>query len=276
MKHYLALIAIDLKLALRQRTVIFFNYLFPLLIFFGFAELRSGPRTADNMTFILRLSLSLGVLGSGLFGAGIRAIQEREMNILRRYKVTPITPVPLLAASMVTGFAVFMPYVLLVFTLAHYLYHLPWPAHTPSLMFFIALGLVAFRSIGLVIAAVANSMQEGTIVVQFFYFPMLFLSGATIPTESLPRTMQIISHFIPASYFVQGIRTMMEQGAGLAGNWKNVGVLLITVIVGTTVSARLFRWEKEEKIGGRAKLWIAGILLPFVVRGLWDIFVAKN
>src|SRR5437660_7902084 len=77
MKHYLALIAIDLKLALRQRTVIFFNYLFPLLVFFGFAQLKSGDSSPDKMTFILRLSISLGVLGSGLFGAGIRAFQER-------------------------------------------------------------------------------------------------------------------------------------------------------------------------------------------------------
>ena len=38
----------------------------------------------------------IGILGSGFFGAGMRAVQEREENILRRFKVTPITPVPLL------------------------------------------------------------------------------------------------------------------------------------------------------------------------------------
>jgi len=39
-------------------------------------------------------------LGNGFFGAGIRAVQEREQNILRRYKVTPITPLPILGASL--------------------------------------------------------------------------------------------------------------------------------------------------------------------------------
>ena len=34
MKSYKALIALDLKLALRNRSVIFFNYLFPLVFFF--------------------------------------------------------------------------------------------------------------------------------------------------------------------------------------------------------------------------------------------------
>jgi len=41
----------------------------------------------------------IGILGNGLFGAGIRAVQERETNILRRYKVAPISPLPLLVAS---------------------------------------------------------------------------------------------------------------------------------------------------------------------------------
>lgn len=272
MKHYLALMAIDLKLALRQRTVIFFNYLFPLLIFFALAQMMDGRKNTGIITYVLRLSLSLGVLGSGLFGAGMRAVQEREMNILRRYKVTPITPVPLLAASMITGCVIFMPYVVLVFSLAHFIYGMPWPAHMPSLLVFVAVALVAFRAIGLVIASVANSMQEGTIVVQLFYFPMLFLSGATVPVERFSPLVKVISHFIPATYLVKAIQSMMEKGADLAANLENLGVMLITVAVGMAVSANLFRWEKEEKTRRSGKLWIMAILLPFFLLGWWDFY----
>lgn len=272
MKPYLALIVIDLKLAARQRTVIFFNYLFPFLIFFVFAELLGGRKTGNSMTYVLRLSISLGILGSGLFGAGIRAIQEREMNILRRYKVTPITPVPLLAASIITGWVIFMPYVVMVFSLAHYVYKMSWPAHMAGLFVFIAIGLAAFRAIGLVIASVANSMQEGTILVQLFYFPMLLLSGATVPVEALPRVVQVISRFIPASYFVHGVNEMMMKGAGLAQNWQDIAVLLTAFAVGMVVSAKMFRWEKEEKISRSSKLWIAAVLLPFVLLGCWQLY----
>ncbi|HCC58101.1 MAG TPA: ABC transporter permease, partial [Solibacterales bacterium] len=38
MAAYLALIRIDLLLALRAKSVIFFNYLFPLIFFFVFAQ----------------------------------------------------------------------------------------------------------------------------------------------------------------------------------------------------------------------------------------------
>lgn len=276
MKTYLELIKIDIKLALRQRTVIFFNYLFPLLFFFAMGSAFRAASSLANLTQVISMSVTLGVLGSGLFGAGVRSIQEREMNILRRYKVTPITPGPLLVASMVTGLIIFMPNIVLLLVLSHLWYHMPWPPHTGALLVFISLGLVAFRSMGLVIASVANSMQEGTILVQLFYFPMLLLSGASIPASVFGPKMQIVSKFIPATYLVTGIQGFMLRGEGLQQNWDKAGALIITAFVGWIVGMKLFRWEKEEKIRGSAKLWVAAVLAPFLIMGLWQWQIQKK
>jgi ABC-2 type transport system permease protein len=223
------------------------------------------------------MSVTLGILGNGLFGAGIRALQERELNILRRYKVTPITPTPLLVASMVTGWIIFLPYILVLLTFSHYWYQMPWPQHMASLVAFISLGLITFRSIGLVIASVANTMQEGNILVQLLYFPMLFLSGATFPIRG--PIFSVISKFIPAKYLVDGMQNIMLKGAGFATTWQTArdlwqaaGALVITLAVGLVVGSKLFRWEKEEKIKGAAKLWVLAVLLPFVIIGLWDLW----
>jgi ABC-type multidrug transport system permease subunit len=268
MKQYLAIIAMDIRLALRLRAVIFFNYLFPLIFFFTFATILH--RTPDQMAFVVKMSVTLGVLGSGFFGAGIRAIQERELGILRRYKVTPITPAPLLVGSMVTGWIIFLPYIVLLLLLAHFLYHMPLPPYFFQLLIFISLGLIAFRSLGLVIASVANTMQEGTILVQLFYFPMLLMSGATVPEESFVGVMKPIHNFIPATYLVKGMQSMIMDHKGLAANLPAVLALVVTTIVGGLVSMKLFRWEKEEKIRGRAKLWVLVVLLPFIVMGVWQ------
>jgi len=274
MKTYLSLIAIDLKLAARLRAVIFFNYLFPLIFFFIFATVFGVRRNQNLMTYVLTMSISVGVLGNGLFGAGIRALQEREMNILRRYKVTPITPTPLLVASMVTGLFVFMPYIVVVICLAHFIYHMPWPAHLPSLLVFISIGLIAFRSIGLVIASVANTMQEGTVLVQLCYFPMLFLSGATVPLFS--PFLQVLSNFIPATYLVSGMQGIILNNDDLLKDWRWVVALIVTALVGLTVGTKLFRWEKEEKIRGAAKLWVVVALVPFFLLGLWQSYTGHN
>ena len=275
MKPYIELIKIDLKLALRLRAVIFFNYLFPLIFFFTIGTFMEAKGNVARATTVVTMSVTLGILGNGLFGAGIRALQERELNILRRYKVTPISPTPLLVASMVTGWIIFLPYILVLLTFSHYWYLMPWPHHMASLVGFISLGLITFRSIGLVVASVANTMQEGTILVQLLYFPMLFLSGATFPIRG--PIFSVISQFIPARYLVQGMQDIMLKGAGfswLASRelWEAAGALLVTLVVGLTVGTKLFRWEKEAKIRSTAKLWVLAVMLPFVVIGLWQIW----
>ena len=262
MKQYLAIIAMDIKLALRLRAVIFFNYLFPLIFFFTFASF------VKDIPYVVRMSVTLGVLGSGFFGAGIRAIQERELNILRRYKVTPITPAPLLVGSMVTGWLIFLPYIVLLLLMAHYLYHMPLPKDMLGLLVFISLALIAFRALGLVIAAVANTMQEGTILVQLFYFPLLLLGGATVPKEAFHGVMQTIHSFVPSTYLVDGMISMMDKGQSIFQNWVGVVVMILTAFLGAFIAMKLFRWEKEEKIRSSAKWWVLVVLLPFILMGV--------
>src|SRR5258708_34471154 len=148
MKKYLALISLDLRLALRQKSVIFFNYLLPLVFFFVFAYFMQAGRGA-GITRVIPLVVVFGTLGSGLFGAGMRAVQEREMNILRRSKVTPISPLPLLVASMVTGWILFMPLILMMFLFGRIFYGMPTPERLFSMLAFVSVGLVAFRALGL-------------------------------------------------------------------------------------------------------------------------------
>jgi ABC-type multidrug transport system permease subunit len=271
LKSYLALITSDLRLALRQKSVLFFNYLFPLLFLVIFAQFMGGKGDPGGMTRILTLVLILGILGNGLFGAGVRAVQDRESNILRRYKVTPISALHILVAQVVTGWLIFMPFVIGIFLLAHFMYGMPWPSSMGAILIFATLGILAFRAIGMIIAAAANSMQESQIIVQLIYLPMLLLSGATFPASFFPYWLAVIVQFLPATYLVNGFQGMMIQNQGLRENWLAELSLILTIAVGLFIATKLFRWEKEEKIKNPAKLWIVGVLLPFLVLGAVEV-----
>ena len=275
MKSYIALIQLDLKLALRQKSVLFFNYMFPLIFFVVFAQAMHGDR-GNGMTQIVTMVIIIGILGNGLFGAGMRAVQERESNVLRRYKVTPITPAPILTSATVVGWILFMPLVVFVFCAAHFGYGMPWPPRLGSILLFATLGILAFRAIGMILASVANSMQESQILVQLVYLPMLFLSGATFPTSMFPSWLLIVTQFLPATYLVSGLEGMMLRQESLAENGFPALALLITVFVGLFISYKLFRWEKEEKIRSSAKLWVGAVMLPFIVLGGWQAHTKQN
>ncbi len=271
MKAYLSLIRIDLKLAFRQKVVIFFNLLMPLALFMIFAEINRTERSGGIGDVVTMVSV-IGILGTGLFGAGMRAAQEREANVLRRYKVAPITPLPLLVASMVTGLAVYMPFVVLMLTVAHVRYGMNVPSNLVSVLVFIALGVTAIRSIGLIVGAVVNSTQESGILVQVLYMSMLFLSGATFPTQMFPAWLLKVSRFVPAAYIVNGLQSILLRHETLWTNWPGAAALLLTTAVGLLLSVKLFRWEKEEKLRPAAKLWLLAVLLPFALPGLWHLY----
>src|ERR1700704_4784712 len=251
LKTYTAQAAINLKLTFRDRTVIFFNYMFPLVFFFIFAQLFHAEQ-GGAIIQVLTMVISIGILGSGFFGAGIRAVQDRETNVLRRFKVAPISAAPMLVASLITGLLNFLPSVVMMVLLSHFIYGMPLPERWPSLLIFVALGALAFRSIGLIVASVVNSMQESQIVIQLLYFPMLFLSGTTIPISVMPSWVQVIAQFIPATYLMTGMQSILGRKESLAQNVSAAGALLLTTVLATFIGVKLFRWEKEEKIQGSA------------------------
>src|SRR5215469_14760292 len=132
MKAYIALFRSNLQLTMRDRSVVFFNYLFPLIFFFAFAELFHAG-TGMGIAYFVGTVLTMGILGNGLWGAGMRSVQDREANILRRFKVTPISPLPILVAAMVSGWVLYLPAVAVLIGLAHFIYQMPMPRNWFSL-----------------------------------------------------------------------------------------------------------------------------------------------
>src|SRR5215469_14394124 len=128
MKAYWALFLNNMRLTLRDRTVLFFNFVFPFIFFFGFAEMFHAG-TGQGIAYFVATVLTIGILGNGLWGSGMRAVQERETNILRRFKVTPISPMPLLVASMASGWLLYVPVLVLLLAVAHFVYAMPIPAN---------------------------------------------------------------------------------------------------------------------------------------------------
>ncbi|HTS78097.1 MAG TPA: amidohydrolase family protein [Bryobacteraceae bacterium] len=275
MKSYLAMIRMNLRLTMRDRTVLFFNYIFPLIFFFIFGQMMHADQ-GGIIVLVVTMVLSLGILASGLFGAGMRIVSDREQNILRRFKVAPISPATMLVGSLVTALVHYIPVTFLILTLAHYMYGLPPLEHPISLYAFVLIGVLAFRAIGGIVGSVANSMQESQILVQLLYFPMLFLGGATFPIGIMPKWLQQVAQFIPTTYLSTGLNAMLTANQTIADNWSSAAALLVTAFVGTFLAVKLFRWEKEEKMRGSAKLWLIAVLAPIFGMGAYQSYAKDN
>jgi imidazolonepropionase-like amidohydrolase/ABC-type multidrug transport system permease subunit len=273
---YLALLTADLKVSLRERSVLFFNYAFPLIFFFMFGVLMDAGKSQGIAQFIVSTVIAIGIMGNGFFGVGMRAVQERELGILRRLRLAPITPAPILVSSLISGVLVYLPSAILTLICANRFYHVPMPGNLASLLAFVVVGSLAFRAIGLIIAAVADTMAQAQILIQIFYLPMLFLSGTTFPLNNLPRWIQTAATFMPATYLKSGMQGILQNGESVTANGRSVIALLATLAVGFVVSFNLFRWDKEDRISPRSKAWIAAAIAPFLVLGTWENYAGTN
>ncbi|MBI4893204.1 MAG: ABC transporter permease [Acidobacteria bacterium] len=276
MRPYLAYLRTTLRLTARDRVVVFFNYLMPLIFFAAFGEGFGAKTSQGALTQVLSMVLMFGVLGSGFFGGGLRATIDREAGILRRFKVAPISPAPILLASIITGWVLFIPSLFLFAGLAKLRYGMEIPQNFLSLFIIVSAGACAFRAVGLIVAAVANSMAESQIIIQLLYLPMLMLSGATVPLSIMPDWLQAVAQFLPSTHLYLGMQGVLVRGESIAQNLDSLGAMLLTLGVGLFVSIKLFRWEKEEKIKPASKLWVLAVLAPFIASGSYQAWSKTN
>jgi len=276
MKAYLTNIAVTLRLMSRDRMALFFGYVFPLIFFFLFAQMMSAGQGGGVAKQVVTSVLIFGVLGNGFFGAGMRAVSDREQNILRRFKVAPTGPAPLLVSWLITGWINYLPSALFLICLGHFAYQMPWPERPFTLLIFLSVAVLAFRALGLIVASVVNSMQESQILIQLCYLPMLFLSGATFPVSVMPTWLQIAAQFIPSAHLYAGLQGILLRQEGLEQQWKSLAALLLTLAIGMLLSIKLFRWEKEEKVKSSAKLWVLAALAPFLLLGTYQAYSRES
>ena len=268
MKHFVTLASNRIRLTMRNKIFLFFTLLMPLGLFFLFAGIfaKGEPRM---VTYLLGPVISLTVMGS-FWGLSANLVMYREQGILRRFRLAPVTAADMLASSIAANYILTMPTVIIEILLARWLFHVTQFGSLLSLAILVSISTISFAALGLIVASVTNSMQETQVICQIVWFALLFFSGATFPLPMLPRVVQHLAVFLPATYLVIGLQKAMLLGAGLWALRVEITALGAWAILAFFVSTQLFRWEPGEKVPSRAKLWAVATILPFLLLGAWE------
>ncbi len=105
------------------------------------------------------------------------------------------------------------------------------------------LGTFTTAALGFILCNVMASADGAVVAVHVIYIPMLFLCGAFIPVEALPKVLQAIAQVIPLTYFVGPFRSVMVQGAGLGAIAGDLSILLAWTAAAWIVAVKTFRWQ---------------------------------
>lgn len=259
---------LNIRLAMRTKVALFFTFIFPLIFLFAYGAIFAHGNPA-GMAFLFGPVIVLQVIGSSLWGLGMRSVADRERGSLRRYRLAPIGAGAMVMSSMLASYLLLIPTVAVMLLCARVFFHMPMTISLLDLWVLVTAGSFAFAGFGLTIASVANTMQEAQVYNNIAFFPLLFLSGATIPLGALPHWLQSVAAFLPATYLVSAFQGVMSQSEPLLRHTPELLALITSGFFGSAFAWKLFRWEKDEQISKSAKLWALIFLFPFLGMGAW-------
>jgi ABC-2 type transport system permease protein len=102
--------------------------------------------------------------------------------------------------------------------------------------------MLSIYSIGMMVGGIAPNTKTANLLCSVLYFPMLIFSGATLPYEIMPVTLQKFADILPLT---QGIKLLKAASLGLPVDSVLVPVVVMIslAVICIGVSIRFFRWE---------------------------------
>lgn len=157
--------------------------------------------------------------------------REWERGTMEALMVTPIRIWEITVGKLLPYFILGMGGMLLSVVMALWLFEVPLRGYFWALTAASALYMMVALGMGLLISTVARSQfVAGQIALVATFLPAFILSGFIFEISSMPEPIQIITHLIPARYFVAMLQTLFMAGNIWPVLLSNAAALLLMMV----------------------------------------------
>lgn len=245
MNAFLKMTWIELKLTLREPVGTFFTLAFPLLLLVLFGSIY-GNAPSDFFGGFGSVDMSVpGYIGMiigtvGMLGIPVTLSNYREQGILRRYRATPVKPATILWSQVAVNVLMTIIGVTILLVAGRVLYGLRFPAGPVAIIPAIFLGAFSFFAVGFVLSGILKTPRTAQAVGMALFYPMLFLSGAAMPRQMMPDSIQRVAEFLPLTHVV-----ILLEDLWFESSWNGLSLVVVTLllVVCLVISSRTFQWE---------------------------------
>lgn len=247
MNKFLTMLKTELKLSFRGMDMIIFAVCMPVVVVILLGIIYGGKPAFDGADYTF-LEQSFGavstiaVCAGGVMGLPLVISDYRQKKILKRFKITPSSPVLLLSVQV----AIYMIYSLialvLIYLVSVLLFGMKLQGAFLPFMGAFFLVMISMFSIGMMVGGVSPNTKIASVLASLLYFPMLIFSGATLPYEVMPAVLQKLADLLPLT---QGIKLLKAVSLGLPAEnvMASLAVMAVITVVCGGVSIRFFKWE---------------------------------
>lgn len=247
MKAFSTFLKTELKLSFRGIDMFVFAICMPvvILVLIGIINGNNPAFNGADYTFLEQsfgAISTIAICAGGLMGLPLVLSGYREQKILKRLKVTPVSPVMLLAVQLIIYMIYSVISLALIFIVAKLFWNFSIKGNILQFLGTYFLVMLSMFSIGVMVGGIAKNSKSAGSIASILYFPMLIFSGATLPYEVMPGIMQKIVDVLPLT---QGIKILKASTLGLPiDNIIFPIILMISIfVVCIVISVKFFKWE---------------------------------
>jgi len=170
-------------------------------------------------------------------------VREKETGTIEQVRMAPVGMFSFIAGKALPHFLIALASGTIVFVASMLLFGLPMRGSWVTLAFALSLYLVGALATGLLVSTISDTQQVAfQIALLVSLLPTLMLSGFIFPIASMPRALQIVTHIVPARYFLQALRGIVLKGSEasqLISEFAALGIYAAAAL--TLASVRLAR-----------------------------------
>jgi len=247
MKAFNALFITELKLSLRGMDMIIFAICMPVVLIIILGSIYGSKPAFDGAeyTFLEQsfgAAAAIALCAAGVMGLPLVISDYRHKKILKRFRVTPASPVLLLLVQAVINVLYAVTSLILVYASARIFFGYRMAGSWIRFLGAYFLVMISIYSIGIMVGGIASSMKTANLLCSVLYFPMLVFSGATLPYEIMPPPLQRVADIMPLT---QGIKLLKAASLGLPADQAFVPLLAMLLLAAAciAISIRFFKWE---------------------------------
>lgn len=235
----------ELKLFLRDKTVVFFSVLLPLVTvaFFGYLNRDGQVGDVSYASFLIAGGIGMVVSSAAFENLGTALARQRDAGILKRLGATPLRVWVLVGAKILSAAAITLAQTALMVTLNVLLFKARISGSWPWGLAVLLLGILAFAAMGIALAGLCRNADAASAAGLALSLPMQFLCGTIFPVDQLPALLRHIAHALPLTYFVEALRGALLSGDGPAVHSRQWLVLLGCLLIAFFAAVWTFRWE---------------------------------
>ena len=209
---------------------------------FDIPALKAEPRVWYNPDlksshFVVPGIVAIIMMMVGAILTALTIVQEKESGSMEQLIVSPVRPFQLILGKLIPYVAIAMLDMLLIITVAYFVFGVPIKGSFALLVGMAFLYLANVLGLGVVVSSLTDTVQGAmTAAMTLTMLPSILLSGFVFPIENMPVVLQALSTIVPARYFLRIIRGIYLKGTGLETFWPDALFLVAFSVLMVTIS----------------------------------------